>query len=102
MTATILVVDDEPDLETLVLQKFRKQISDGGIKFIFARDGVEGALAERLDALLLAGELPDLKRLREEFAPRQVALPQVTVLIPAARCYDALLPSAHEPPAVAA
>ena len=67
-----------------------------------ARDGVEGALAERLDALLLAGELPDLKRLREEFAPRQVALPQVTVLIPAASCYDALLPSAHEPPAVAA
>ena len=54
------------------------------------------------DALLLAGELPDLKRLREEFAPRQVALPQVTVLIPAASCYDALLPSAHEPPAVAA
>ena len=41
MTATILVVDDEPDLETLVLQKFRKQISDGGVKFIFARDGVE-------------------------------------------------------------
>ena len=67
-----------------------------------ARDGVEGVLAERLDALLLAGELPDLKRLREEFAPRQVALPQVTVLIPPASCYDALLPSAYEPPAVAA
>ncbi len=41
MTPTILVVDDEPDLETLVLQKFRKQIGDGGIKFLFARDGVE-------------------------------------------------------------
>jgi adenylate cyclase len=26
MTATILVVDDEPDLKALVLQKFRKQI----------------------------------------------------------------------------
>ena len=67
-----------------------------------ARDGVEGALAERLDALLSAGELPDVKRLREEFAPRQVALPQVTVVIPPASRYDALLPSACETPAVAA
>jgi hypothetical protein len=31
MTATILVVDDEPDLEALVLQKFRKQIRDGAV-----------------------------------------------------------------------
>jgi adenylate cyclase len=41
MTATILVVDDEPDLEALVLQKFRKQIRDGSITFVFARDGIE-------------------------------------------------------------
>lgn len=41
MTSTILVVDDEPDLATLVLQKFRKQVVAGGIKFLFARDGVE-------------------------------------------------------------
>ncbi len=61
-----------------------------------ARDGVEGALAERLDAQLLAGELPDLNRLREEFAPRKPELPQITVEIPAASVYDVLLPSAHE------
>src|SRR3954447_19453153 len=41
MTATILVVDDEPDLEALVLQKFRRQIRDGSISFLFARDGIE-------------------------------------------------------------
>ncbi|MCA6109070.1 adenylate/guanylate cyclase domain-containing protein [Bradyrhizobium cenepequi] len=41
MTATILVVDDEPDLETLVLQKFRRQIRDGLVNFVFARDGLE-------------------------------------------------------------
>jgi class 3 adenylate cyclase len=41
MTATILVVDDEPDLEALVLQKFRKQIRDGGVTFVFAHDGIE-------------------------------------------------------------
>jgi len=41
MTATILVVDDEPDLEALVLQKFRRQIREGLVNFVFAHDGVE-------------------------------------------------------------
>jgi adenylate cyclase len=41
MTATILVVDDEPDLEALVLQKFRRQIRDGAVMFVFAHDGIE-------------------------------------------------------------
>jgi adenylate cyclase len=45
MTAHILVVDDEPDLEALVLQKFRHQIRDGTIAFLFARDGVEALAA---------------------------------------------------------
>ncbi|SDS17784.1 response regulator [Bradyrhizobium canariense] len=40
-TATILFVDDEPDLEALVLQKFRRQIRDGAVNFMFARDGIE-------------------------------------------------------------
>lgn len=41
MTARILVVDDEPDLETLLIQKFRHQIRGGEVCFLFARDGVE-------------------------------------------------------------
>jgi adenylate cyclase len=41
MTATILFVDDEPDLEPLILQKFRNQIRDGSVSFMFARDGLE-------------------------------------------------------------
>ena len=36
MTARILFVDDEPDLEPLILQKFRKQIRDGAVSFLFA------------------------------------------------------------------
>ena len=32
MTAQILVVDDEPDLEGLIQQKFRHQIRDGAIR----------------------------------------------------------------------
>src|SRR6201987_503390 len=41
MSATILVVDDEPDLEALILQKFRRQIREGTVSFVFARDGLE-------------------------------------------------------------
>jgi adenylate cyclase len=45
MTAQILVVDDEPDLEALILQKFRHQIRNGAVSFRFARDGVEALSA---------------------------------------------------------
>ena len=45
MTAHILVVDDEPDVEALVLQKFRHKIRGGAISFLFARDGVEALAA---------------------------------------------------------
>jgi len=38
---TILFVDDEPDLEALVLQKFRRQIREGAMTVIFAHDGLE-------------------------------------------------------------
>jgi phosphoserine phosphatase RsbU/P len=41
MTLKILVVDDEPDLEPLILQKFRKRIRNGEMDFAFARNGVE-------------------------------------------------------------
>ena len=41
MTAKILVVDDEPDLEELVKQKFRRQIRDKEFEFCFAQNGIE-------------------------------------------------------------
>jgi adenylate cyclase len=47
MTAHILVVDDEPDIEPLILQKFRSQIRHGVVAFSFVRDGVEALNALR-------------------------------------------------------
>ena len=37
----ILVVDDEPDLEPLVLQRMRRAIRSGRYEFVFAQNGVE-------------------------------------------------------------
>ena len=48
MTALILVVDDEPDLELLIVQRFRRQIREGQLSFVFAEDGVS-ALARLAD-----------------------------------------------------
>lgn len=52
MPARILVVDDEPDLERLVTQRFRRQIREGEFSFVFARDGVEA-----LEVLQQDGEI---------------------------------------------
>ena len=39
MMSKILVVDDEPDLESLVMQKFRREIREGKMDFLFASNG---------------------------------------------------------------
>lgn len=39
--AKILVVDDEPDLEALIKQKFRQRIRQNKYEFVFACNGVE-------------------------------------------------------------
>ena len=47
LSARILVVDDEPDLEALIVQKFRKQIRRARLAFLFAHDGVEALIGAR-------------------------------------------------------
>ena len=75
MTARILVVDDEPDLELLISQRFRRQIRDGSFSFAFAEDGVNALAAldedpaidmvvcdinmPRMDGLTLLGRLQE-------------------------------------------
>ena len=72
----ILVVDDEPDVEALVTQKFRRQVRKGELEFVFARDGqhalellssepdVEMVLSDinmpRMDGLTLLDRLNEL------------------------------------------
>jgi sigma-B regulation protein RsbU (phosphoserine phosphatase) len=52
MPVKIMVVDDEPDLEQLVLQKFRKKIRAKEYEFVFAQNGVQA-----LDALQQDGSI---------------------------------------------
>lgn len=64
MKAKILVVDDEPDLELLIKQKFRKQIREQKYEFSFAHNGVE-ALAVLLqepdiDVVLADINMPEM------------------------------------------
>ena len=47
-----------------------------------------------LAALLARGELPDIELLRDQFAPRPSAMPQVTVVLPSTSVYDELLEAA--------
>ena len=45
----ILVVDDEPDLEPLILQRMRRNIRAGRYAFVFAHNGVEALEVLRTD-----------------------------------------------------
>jgi adenylate cyclase len=62
--AKILVVDDEPDLEVLIKQRFRKQIRDRKYEFIFAINGADALEkirdAEDLDIVLSDINMPEM------------------------------------------
>ena len=59
MTVKILIADDEPDLELLIRQRFRKQIRDKQYEFIFAHDGAEALqkLVQDPDITLLMSDI---------------------------------------------
>jgi adenylate cyclase len=77
--AKILAVDDEPDFELLLTQRFRRQIREGEFTFRFARDGEEALAAltaePDIDLILLDINMPVmdgltlLARLREKQMP---------------------------------
>jgi sigma-B regulation protein RsbU (phosphoserine phosphatase) len=61
--ATILVVDDDPDLELIVTQKFRRQTRSGEFQLIFARSGEDALEILRegvIDVILTDIKLPGM------------------------------------------
>ncbi len=77
MPVKILVVDDEPDLQLMISQKFRKQVRDNELYFTFATSGVEALqkLQENgeMDVVLTDINMPEmdgltlLARLNEQY-----------------------------------
>jgi len=55
----IMIVDDEPDMETLIRQKFRKKIRKNEYEFFFAHNGLEAlsALIENPDINLILSDI---------------------------------------------
>src|SRR4030042_2774535 len=64
MTRKILVVDDEPDLEALILQKFRRKIRSSEFEFFFARNGLDALEKlqshEDIDMVLTDINMPEM------------------------------------------
>ena len=52
MPSKILVADDDPQMEFLIVRKFKERIQGGELQFLFARDGIE--------ALSVLEETPDV------------------------------------------
>ncbi len=64
MPTKILVVDDEPDLELLISQKFRKPVREGELVFVFAQNGIEALQKleqdSELDVVLTDINMPEM------------------------------------------
>jgi YesN/AraC family two-component response regulator len=64
MPAKILVVDDEPDLELVIRQRFRRQIRTHEFQFVFARNGLEALatlrVAPEIDVVLTDINMPEM------------------------------------------
>ena len=60
----ILVVDDEPDLEPLVLQRMRRHIRSGQYSFVFAQNGLEALdrlrVEENIDMVISDINMPQM------------------------------------------
>src|SRR5206468_4600640 len=59
MPLKMLVVDDEPDLESIVRHKFRRQIRDKEYEIVFARSGADALsrISEHQDISLVLSDI---------------------------------------------
>jgi phosphoserine phosphatase RsbU/P len=88
MTHRILVVDDEPDLEELMRQKFRRRIRSGELEFHFAHNGFE--------ALEQLRRVPDIEMVLTDInMPQMDGLTLLGELTPFGEALKAVVVSAY-------
>jgi len=87
MPHQILVVDDEPDLELLVRQRFRRQIRDRELEFFFSHNGEEAlqalAVQPSIDLVLSDINMPVMDGLTLLRKLNEASVPQKAVIVSA-------------------
>jgi sigma-B regulation protein RsbU (phosphoserine phosphatase) len=87
MTAKILIVDDEPDLEVLIRQRFRHEMREGRFHFSFARHGEEALSlldsADDIEVVLTDINMPVMDGLTLLERIRERQRPPATVVVSA-------------------
>lgn len=85
--ARILVVDDEPDVEALVTQRFRRRVRSGELEFHFAGDGQQALdmlmAGPRFDIVLADINMPRMDGLTLLQRLEELALDLKTVIVSA-------------------
>ena len=88
MARKILVVDDEPDMQLLIRQKFRKQISSNQLAFVFAENGRQ--------ALDVISENPDIEMVMTDInMPEMTGLQFLDAIIASKPIYEVIVVSAY-------
>ncbi|MEL6469419.1 MAG: response regulator, partial [Cyanobacteria bacterium J06623_4] len=87
MTHHILVVDDEPDVEMLIMLKFRREIAQGDYAFTFASNGVEAyekvKASPDIDVVLTDINMPEMDGLTLLSKLNALDYPPKTVVVSA-------------------
>ena len=87
MTHHILVVDDEPDVESLISQKFRREVRKGDYRFTFASNGEEAYQqiidTDSIDMVLTDINMPVMDGLELISKLSMLAQPPKTVVVSA-------------------
>jgi putative two-component system response regulator len=87
LSVHILVVDDEPDMRELMLQKFRKKIEKSGYLFEFAANGIEALKIlesdDRIDIVITDINMPQLDGLSLLTELKRISRPLRVIIVTA-------------------
>ncbi|OFX66879.1 MAG: fused response regulator/phosphatase [Bacteroidetes bacterium GWE2_29_8] len=85
MSIKIMIVDDELDMESLILQKFRRQIKNNDLSFVFAHNGFEAlavlASNNDVDIILTDINMPEMDGLTLLLKLQELKLPTLRTVV---------------------